>query len=62
MSGYAVFPTFLELTRSPSSGVLVVWLGATKPPARPEDGDGVVSRKLGKSSHPDAADCPRKFN
>jgi len=40
------------------------WLGvaATKPPTRPEDGDGVWSRHVGKPSHPDAALCPRIFH
>jgi len=49
-----------------SSGVLMVWhhhrFGATKPPAHPEDGEGVRSRNVGKPSHPDAADCQRKLN
>ena len=35
--------------------------GATKPPAHPEDGDGVSSRNVGKPSHLDAAVCRRKF-
>ena len=36
--------------------------GATKPPVHPKDGDGVRSRNVGKSSNPDTAVCPRKFN
>jgi hypothetical protein len=36
--------------------------GTTKPPAHPEDGDGVSSRIVGKPSRPDAAVCQRKFN
>jgi len=43
-------------------GHLVISFGATKPPAHPEDGDGVSSRIVGKPSHSDAAVCQRKFN
>jgi len=35
---------------------------ATKPPAHPEDEDGVSTRNVGKPSHPDAAVCPRYFH
>ena len=35
------------------------WFGATKLRAHPEDGDGVSSRNAEKTSHPDAAVCPR---
>jgi len=35
---------------------------SAKPPARPEDGDGVSYRNVGKPSHLDAAVCPRKFH
>jgi len=34
----------------------------TKPPAHPEDTDGVASRKVWKTWHPDAAFCQRKFH
>ena len=37
-------------------------LGSTKPPAHPEDGDGVSSRNVGRPSHLDAAVCPKKKN
>ena len=36
--------------------------GSTKPPAHPEDGDGVSYRNVGKPSHLDATVCPRKFH
>ena len=52
------FSTFRNLTPSPSSGCA----GGLVPPARPEDGDGVISRNVEKPSHIDAADCPRKFH
>jgi len=29
---------------------------------QPEDGEGGSPREVGKPSHLDAADCPRKFN
>jgi len=36
--------------------------GATKPPAHPEDWDGVSSPNIRKPSHIEAAVCTRKFN
>ena len=33
---------------------------STKPPAHPEDGDGVSSWNIGRPSHLDTAVCPRK--
>ena len=50
-SGYEGLTTFWELTPSSSSGRA----RATKPLARPEDGDGVSSRNVVKSSYPDTA-------
>jgi len=41
-------------------GQLVFNFGTTKPPAHPEDGDGVSARNVGKP-HPDVAICQRKF-
>ena len=81
-SGCEGFPTFRDLTPSPSSGCacglaapllvtrcptlpfghLVFSFGAKKPPADPEDGNGVRSRNVGKPSHPDAAVCLRIFH
>jgi hypothetical protein len=43
-------------------GHLIISFGATKPPAHPEDGDGVCSQNIRKPSHLDVAACPRKFN
>jgi len=55
-----------------SSDLIEIFLGiqlmtrrsncATKPPAHPEDGDGVSSQSVGRPSHPDEAVCPRKFH
>ena len=50
-SGYEGLTTFRELTPSPSSG----FARATKPPAHPEDGEGVSSRNVVKPSYPDTA-------
>ena len=66
-SGCEGFTSFRELTLSPSSGcagglVAPISFGATKPPARPEDGDIVSSRNNVKPSHPDVAVCLRKFH
>ena len=41
---------------------LVTSFGTTKPPAQPEDGDGVSSWNVIKPSHLDTAVCPRKFH
>jgi len=41
---------------------LVTSFCAAKPPAHPEDEDGIRSRNVGKPSVPDAAVCPRKFH
>ena len=41
---------------------LLPHLGPTKPPAHPEDGDGVSSPKVGKPSYLDAAVCLRLFH
>ena len=43
-------------------GHLVIRCGATKPPAHPEDGDGVSCWNSRKPSHPDAAVCPWNFH
>jgi len=43
-------------------GHLVINVGATKPPAHPEDGDEVKARNVRKPSYPDAAVCLRKFH
>jgi hypothetical protein len=40
----------------------VISFGSAKPPAHPEDGDGVSSRNVGKPSHLYVAVCPRKFH
>jgi hypothetical protein len=64
-SGCEVFPTFQKLPPSQSSGGfwhLVIGLGATKPPAHPEDRDAVISWNVGKLSHSHAAVCPRKLH
>jgi len=39
----------------------VVIFGATKLPTRSEDGDEVISRNVGKSSHPYTSVCPKKI-
>ena len=41
-------------------GQLVISFGATKPPAHPEDGDGVSCPNVVELSHPEAAVCLRK--
>jgi hypothetical protein len=54
------FPTFRELTPSPSlgcAGDLVAPKLITV-----KNGDVVSSRNVGKPSHPDMAVCPRKFH
>jgi len=43
-------------------GHLVTSCGDTIPPAKPENGEGVKSRNVGKPSPPDAAVCPRKVS
>jgi hypothetical protein len=48
-----VSPMFRQLTD-------VISFGATKPLAHLED-EGASSQNVGKSSHLDAAVCPRKF-
>jgi hypothetical protein len=53
-----VFRRFGNLTPSPFSEC--VSFGATKPPAHPENGDGIIYRNVG--SHPDAGVCPRKIH
>jgi len=53
------------MTRYPSQrrvGHLVISFGATKPPAHLEDGDGISSQTIGKTSHLDVAVSPRKFH
>jgi hypothetical protein len=42
--------------------LVFISFGATKPPAHPEDGDGVSSWNLGKPSLPNAAVCSRKLH
>jgi hypothetical protein len=53
------FPTFRELTPSPSS---MCAGGKPKLPAHSEDGDGVRYGNVGKPSHLKAAVCLRKCN
>jgi len=66
-----VFPAFRVPTPSPSSecaGGLVApelttrCVGVTKPPAHPEDWNGVISRNVRKPPRLDAAVCPIKFH
>jgi len=52
-----VFSTFRELIPSPSLGCagglvapkLVISFDVTKPPAQPEDGDGIISKNVGET-------------
>jgi len=53
VSGCEDFPTLGKQLRPHLQGALVV--GATNPPAHPEDGNGITYLNVGKPSHPDAA-------
>jgi hypothetical protein len=53
---------FIEMFsgRHQSQDVEVLFL--PKHQQHPEDGDGISSRNVGKTSHPDAVICPRKYD
>jgi hypothetical protein len=65
-------PMFRDLIASPSSGcdrgmvatklMTVIRFSATKPPAQPEDWDGISSRNVGKLLYLNTAVCPRNFH
>jgi len=71
-TGFSLIPLTRRVAFLPATGRTVIYttqswtpvisFGATKPPAHPEDGDGVTYRNVVKTSHPEPAVCQGNFD